>query len=110
VFQDYRELKSLDLDELIRQVRIGRLPQVSGGPINELRRWRAYFIDRAHETVRKAGEEGRALSADEDRAVSRAMDDARELGSFIEERQAESRKALSGPLVAFTHPNVERGV
>jgi hypothetical protein len=95
--QDDRELKDIDLDELLRRARGGTLPRVSGGPLIELRRWRGYLIGKAEDLVRGGVTENRALRPDEDRSVSQLIDDAMELGTMIAELHAAYRRELSDP-------------
>lgn len=102
--QDYRSLKDIDVDELIRQVRSGTLPQVPGGPVNELRRWRAYLSDSAHEIFERAVGETRALTADENRSIAQFVSEAQALEPMIDELVNESRKALAGELHPITQP------
>jgi len=104
MIQDYRELKSLDLDELIQQARSKTLPRVTGGPVNELRRHRAFYVEQAHDIVRAAASESRAMRPDEDRSVARMIDAAQELGPVIDELQAEAQRRLNGPLHAVSVP------
>jgi hypothetical protein len=108
--QDCRSLKDLDLNELIAQARGGTLPRCANGAINELRRQRAYRIESAHEIVRGAAVETRALRSDETRAVERHMEEARELEPIIAELDTEQRKVLEGPLhpVAGQYPQLGR--
>ena len=93
--EDYRELRDIDLDELLRRARGGTLPRVSGGPVIELRRWRGYLIGKAEDLVRSGVTENRALRPDEDRSVSQFIDDAKELGTLIAELEAKIRRELS---------------
>jgi hypothetical protein len=100
--QDYRELRNLDLDELIQQARSKTLPRVTGGPVNELRRHRAFYIEQAHDIVGTAATENRAMRPDEDRTVARNIDAAKELGLVIGDLLAESNRALNGALHAVS--------
>jgi len=102
--QDYRELKDLDLDELIRQTQSGTLPRVTGGPVNELRRHRAYCVEQAHDIVRVAAAESRAMGPAENRSVGQFIAAAQKLGPVIDGLQAESRRRLNGPLHAVSVP------
>jgi hypothetical protein len=95
---DDRELRNhLDLDELLRRARSGTLPHVCGGPVNELRRWRAYLVGRAEDLVGKCAAENRTLKPDESRAFGRLTDDAEELRALIVELEAAYRKELADP-------------
>lgn len=93
--QDYRELKNIDLDELLRRARGGTLPHVSGGPIIELRRWRAHLIGQAEGVVRGSVTEARGLKQDEERSVGQFISGANELGLLIGELEAALRKELA---------------
>ena len=93
--EDYRELKSIDLDELLRRARNGTLPHVSGGQVTELRRWRGYLIGQAEDLVRSGVTENRGLKADEERAVGQFISGAKELGLLIGELEAAIRRELA---------------
>jgi len=95
--EDYREVRDIDVDELLRRARGGTLPRVSGGPVNELRHWRAYLIGRAEDLVRSGVMENRALKQDEDRAVGQFIDDAEEIHLLAGELEAAFRKEISDP-------------
>lgn len=95
MIQDDRELRSIDLEELLRRARGGTLPHISGGPVNELRRWRAYLVGQAEDVVRSGVTENRGLKADEERAVGQFISGANELGLLIGELEAALRKELA---------------
>jgi len=93
--QDERQLKDIDLDELLRRARTGTLRHRCSQPLLELRRWRGYLVGQAEELVRSSVTENRALKPDEDRAVGQFMDDAEELRGLADELEAAVRKEIS---------------
>jgi hypothetical protein len=95
--QDDRELKDIDLDELLRRARGGTLRHLCSQPMLELRRWRGFLVGQAEDLVRTGAGESRALKQDEDRAVGQFIDGARELRVLIEELEAAYRKELADP-------------
>jgi hypothetical protein len=95
--QDYREVRDIELDELVRRARGGTLRHVSGGPVIELRRWRAYLIGQAEDLVRASASENRGLQQNQDRAVGEFIAGAGELHALIQELEAAYRKELADP-------------
>ena len=95
-FPDERQLKDIDLEELIRRARAGTL-MTGHGALLELRRWRGYLLGQAEDLIAGAITESRALSIDQVRAVDRHIADAKELGPVIEELDAAMRKELADP-------------
>lgn len=101
--EDLREIKDIDLGELIERARNGTLRGCSGGPLNELRRHRAYQLDEAQRMVKNAANEVRALAPTENATVDRLMSEARELAAKIAELDAAYRKRLGSEMHALGH-------
>jgi len=97
MIQDDRELKDIDLEELLRRARGRTLRHICSHPVLELRRWRAYLIGKAEDLVRSGASENRGLKPVEDRAVVQFIDGAGELRVLIEELEAAYRKELADP-------------
>ncbi|SPF45529.1 hypothetical protein SBA4_3390018 [Candidatus Sulfopaludibacter sp. SbA4] len=95
--QDDRELKNIDLDELLARARTRTLGHICRTPILELRRWRGYLVAQSDDMVRSAVTESRSLKPDEERSVGQNIEGARELGAVIEELEAAFRKEISDP-------------
>lgn len=101
--EDLREIKDIDLDELIEQTRNGTVRGCSGGPICELRRHRGFRLDEAQRMVKGAANETRALTQTENATVDRLVSEARELTSVIAELDAADRKILASEMHTLGH-------
>jgi hypothetical protein len=92
--QDYRIYRDLDLDEVLEIYRADQMARGAGGPLNELRRQRGYRVDVAHELVKAAVKEGRALTAEERARVDLLTEEAQTLAAIIADGEAKRRREL----------------
>src|SRR6266545_2277558 len=95
MIQDCRSFKEMDLRELLLRAEADTLPMCPGGTKLELRRQRAYRLERADEISTTALKESRAMTLDECATFDRLLGEARLIEPSIAEADRRYQREVS---------------